>query len=207
MASYQGEVVIPDMVASSFFLNPDLSDPFCSLSTHVVDRIHLSAFFIPPVVYNLYKMIHSSQEWKETRDTREVISTTILNHPGVSLRGIIRLSNVAMGSVQYWLRILEQEGKIEMVKFGKSNHYFDTSQYWSEDARLLFSLLQNQNIAEILQCLHGSSTMVFQKDLCITLGIHKSLLSYYVKILRTHDVIEQNGRGLTISPRFKHLLT
>ena len=166
----------------------------------------LTTMTLGPVAYKLYKLVHASQDWKVGGNKRELMKTTITNTPGITLRGITRAANIAMGSAQYWIRILEQENEIDSFSLGKSKHYFDLNQQWTREAKLLYSLIQNKRIFEILQCLNENPTITKQKDLCANLGIHKALVSYYVKILKNHNVIEYQMRDLSISTSYKDLL-
>jgi len=111
-----------------------------------------------------------------------------------------------MGSTQYWVRILAQESEIDMVSLGKSNHYFTREQKFSSKEKLLFSLLQNKRISEILYVLKNHPNIRTQKDLCTELGYNKSLLSYYIKILKNYNIVESKVQGLLITKDFKTYL-
>ncbi|PWI46613.1 hypothetical protein CEE45_15975 [Candidatus Heimdallarchaeota archaeon B3_Heim] len=166
----------------------------------------LTAMTLGPLAYELYKLVRSSQDWKEGGNNRELIMMTITNTPGITLRGITRAADIAMGSAQYWIQILEREDEIDSLVLGKSKHHFDLKQQWTTEAKLLYSLIQNKHILEILQCLNENPTITTQKDLCTNLGIHKALISYYIKILKNHKVIEHQMRDLSISTSYKDYL-
>ncbi|MHA1995283.1 MAG: hypothetical protein ACW97Z_12135 [Candidatus Hodarchaeales archaeon] len=184
-------------------------------STHVMSNLQsrleqmasFSAITLGPLAYNLYKLVHSMQEWKEDGNNCERIKATITNTPGITLRGITRTANIAMGSVQYWVKILEQENEIDSLPLGKSRHFFDLKQQWTAEAKLLYSLTQNKRILEILQCLNDNPSITTQKDICINLDIHRALLSYYIKILKNHNILEHKVKDLSISDAFKEFLS
>lgn len=154
--------------------------------------------------FKLYKLLHSSKEQKEGSKNRCLIKTTITDNPGISLRGLSRSTGLAIGSTQYWLRILQQNNEVDTLLLGKSKHYFNCQQQMSLDEKLFFSLLQNKRIREILEILYDYPSIRTQKEICTRLGLNKSLLSYYVKILKKHSIINNDFNGLSISSDVKH---
>ncbi|MHA2029889.1 MAG: winged helix-turn-helix transcriptional regulator [Candidatus Kariarchaeaceae archaeon] len=201
------EINLPQLLFSSIIQSTQPTSMITNLQSRFEQVSSLTAVTIGPLAYELYKLLRSSPERKEGGNNRDLIKTTITNTPGITLRGITRVANIAMGSTQYWVRILEQEKEIDSHSLGNSKHYFDLKQNWSSDAKLLYSLIQNKRILEILQCLNDNPSITTQKDLCTNLGIHKALLSYYIKILKNHNVIEHQVRDLSISPCFKDFFT
>ena len=154
---------------------------------------------------HLYKSLQSKEQ-KEWAKNRLLIRDEIHFNPGISLRELSRTTGLAIGSTQYWLRILEQNNEIDIFAFGRSKHYFLREQQLSIEEKLLFALKQNKRILEILQSLHKNPEIQTQKDLCDRLGYNKSLLSYYVKILKNHRVINSEVKNLSISEDFQSLL-
>ena len=152
----------------------------------------------------LYKL-HQLKEQKEWAKNRVLVRMEISENPGISLRGLSRVTGLALGSTQYWLRILEQNNEVETFSLGRSNHYFIREQEFSSEQKLLFALMQNKRILEILQSFHENPVQT-QKDLCVKLGYNKSLLSYYVKILKNHNVIESEIRNLSVTDNFQSFL-
>jgi DNA-binding MarR family transcriptional regulator len=137
---------------------------------------------------------------------RTLIKVTITENPGINLREIQRSTNLAMGVIQYHLRSLESEGcEIESLRFGRSKHFFLTSAGFSIEQKLWFSLSRNQNIKSILELVAVSGGHYSQKDLSHVTGYSKSLISYYIKILRFNGVIEVEDRQLRISDDFSRL--
>ncbi len=163
----------------------------------------LSGVLVGLLSYQLYKLLQYSKFKKDWGNNKSLVKTTITLNPGISLRGLARTSGLAMGSTQYWVRILAQEMEIDMVSLGKSNHYFTREKEFSTNEKLLYSLLQNKRISEILFVLINYPNIRTQKDLCTELGYNKSLLSYYIKILKNYNIVESKVQGLLITKDFK----
>jgi hypothetical protein len=163
----------------------------------------ISCLIVGTLSHQLYKLLQYSKEKKDWGNNKSLVKTTITLNPGISLRGLSRASGLAMGSTQYWVRILAQENEIEQVSLGKSNHYFARDLEYTTNEKLLYSLLQNKRINEILRVLSTSPTVRTQKALCSELGYNKSLLSYYIKILKNHNIVESRIQELSISKDFK----
>ncbi len=163
----------------------------------------LNCLFVGILTSQIKKLDHFSKDKKDWGNNRSLVKFTITQNPGISLRGISRASGLAMGSTQYWLRILLQENEIEVFSYGKSNHYFERDQEYSTNERILYALLQNKRIYAILDVLNSSPSVKTQKDLCIELGYNKSLLSYYMKILKNHQIVESGIQDLEINEEFK----
>jgi predicted transcriptional regulator len=68
--------------------------------------------------------------------------------------------------------------------------------------KLWFSLNRNPNIKSILDLLVFSDGHYSQKDLSLFTGRSKSLISYYIKVLRHNGVIEVENHQLRISEEF-----
>ena len=156
--------------------------------------------------HQLYKLLQYSKQKKDWGNNKSLVKTTISLNPGISLRGLSRTSGLAMGSTQYWVRILAQEQEIDMLPIGKSNHYFSREDRYSSNEKLLYSLLQNKRISEILKVLNDFPNIKTQKALCSILGYNKSLLSYYIKILRNHNIVVSDVQDLLITKDFKTYL-
>lgn len=134
---------------------------------------------------------------------RVIIKAAITENPGISLREILRSTNLAMGVIQYHIRSLESgECEIESLRFGRSKHFFLSSARFSIEQKLWFSLSRNQNIKNILELLVASDGHYSQKELSLFTGNSKSLISYYIKVLRLNGVIEVEHNQLRISEDF-----
>jgi predicted transcriptional regulator len=200
----KGEVASHSLI-SVIPLNIYNSRLFTGLSFDFNHITEFALMALGSLTIQLYKSLQSKEQ-KEWAKNRLLIRTEISFNPGISLRGLSRTTGLAIGSTQYWLRILEQNNEIDIFSFGRSKHYFIREQQLSFEEKLLFALKQNKRILEILQSLHENPDIQTQKDLCTRLGYNKSLLSYYVKILKNHHVIDSELKHLSISEDFQSFL-
>ena len=142
------------------------------------------------------------QETKGNKN-RSIIKATISENPGINLREIQRSTNLAMGVIQYHIHSLESgEQEIESLKFGRCKHFFLSNTQFTTQEKLWFSLSQNPSIKSILDLLVFSDGQFSQKDLSLFTGKSKSLISYYIKVLRNNGVIEVENHQLRISEEF-----
>ncbi len=199
-----GEVASPSLI-SVIPLNQYSSRMFTGLSFEFKHITDFALMTLGSLTIQLYKSLQSKEQ-KEWAKNRLLIRTEINFNPGISLRGLSRITGLAIGSTQYWLRILEQNDEIDIFAFGRSKHYFIREQQLSSEEKLLFALKQNKRILEILQSLHENPEIQTQKDLCTKLGYNKSLLSYYVKILKNHHIIDSELKNLSISEEYQLFL-
>jgi len=180
-----------------------------------------SFLFTDRELYGLGESVHSfllvigtlsidTQEGQETKKeslrnrNRFIIKETINENPGIRLREIQRRTDLAMGVVQYHIRYLES-GEIESFRLGKSKHFFMSDSKFSPEHKVWYSLNRNQNIKKILEFLVTSTSHCSQKDLSLFTGNSKSLISYYVKILRLNGIIEVKNHQLQITEDYSEI--
>jgi predicted transcriptional regulator len=195
----------PTTIDISLSPNRYTSQLFTSFSVQFEQITSFALMALGTFTVQLYKLLQSKQE-KEWAKNHLLVRMEINLNPGISLRGLSRTTGLAIGSTQYWVRILEENNEIDILELGRSNHYFIREQQLSSEEKLLYALTQNNRIREILQSLNENPEIHTQKDLCTKLGYNKSLLSYYVKILKNHNVIESEIRNLSISEDFQSFL-
>ena len=195
-------------IKSGMLLTITPSEP---LSTSILTEFNLwidrlsNITFISIISYTLYNILHSPKESKTWAKNRWLIKTTITQNPGISLRALSRSTGLAIGSTQYWLRNLQENNEIDELSFGKSKHFFNSKQIFTLEEKLVYSLLQNKRIREIINELNNYPTNLTQTELCTRLGLNKSLLSYYVKILKKHNILDTELNGLSITSDVKQL--
>ncbi len=141
---------------------------------------------------------------KQIPQNRIIIQEMISKNPGISLRELQRMTGLGMGGIQYHIYQLESE-IIESLKLGRCKHFFISSARFTDQERIFYSLNRNQNIRIILESLRLKQDGCTQKDLVLSTGNSKSLISYYVKILKNHKIIEDHKRTLKISDCFNLL--
>jgi hypothetical protein len=142
---------------------------------------------------------------KEIPLNRIIIQEIISQNPGISLRKLQRMTGFGMGGIQYHIYQLES-GMIESFKFGRCKHFFISSACFTMQEKILYSLNRNHNIKDILESIQSAQNGCSQKDLSQHTGNSKSLISYYVKILKNHGIIEDTNRNLRMSDTYKQIM-
>ncbi len=161
-------------------------------------------FFIGTISIDIQKHQETKKETSRNKN-RIIIKGIVSENPGITLREIQRTSNLAMGVIQYHIHYLEsgEKSEIESLKFGRSKHFFLSSSCFSTKEKVWFSLNRNQNIKNILDLVGYKHCT--QKDLSISTGNSKSLISYYVKNLVNNGIIEKENNRLRITEDYAEL--
>ncbi|MFX0181543.1 MAG: hypothetical protein ACFE95_00575 [Candidatus Hodarchaeota archaeon] len=195
---------------NSFSQIPDIQiNQVTEILTEMSYKINLDTHFGIPIliigniVLNLHKW---DEEKRHIPKNRTFVKETIGNEPGISLREIQRKTGLAMGVIQYHLNHLEsKENQISSVKFGRCKHFFDNQSRYSNEEKLWLLLVRNEKIHSILDYLgknNDKSDRCYQKDLVYNMGYSRSLVSYYVKILKENGIVEVINNQLYISEEF-----
>lgn len=150
---------------------------------------------------SLDKQRHQEGTKKGLPQNRVLIQEMIAGNPGISLRELQRKTGLGMGGIQYHIYKLESE-IVESFKLGKCKHFFISSARLTQQEKIWYSLNRNDNIRNILESLRETQNGCSQKDLTQYTGNSKSLISYYVKILKNHEIIEDHERILKLSDEF-----
>ena len=149
-----------------------------------------------------FQKYQDSKKVSSRNRNRLIIKETINERPGINLREIQRTTNLAMGVIQYHIRSLES-GEIESLRLGKCKHFFDCCSRFSVKEKVWFSLIQNQNIKNILNLL--TYNQYTQKEISYITGNSKSLISYYIKNLVSNGIVEKENNLLRITEDFNDL--
>jgi len=142
------------------------------------------------------------QTWKkkiaEIPRNRIILKDTIEQNPGITLREIQRKTGLAMGVVQYHIQYLEKV-EISSFKNGRSKHFFDKQTPFTNEEKLWLAINRNSKIRAILEYIQTNDGECLQRDLVSHTGISRSLISYYIKILRNYGIIYSENNQLQIS--------
>ncbi|TFG30095.1 hypothetical protein EU528_08735 [Candidatus Thorarchaeota archaeon] len=112
-------------------------------------------------------------------DTRSRIQSWIEMNPGIHLRELQRSVGCSMGSIQYHLNQLEEQGAIRSWVNGKMKHLFSPD--FSDDDQVLqfITLIRNPIVNMIFKvCLNGEATT--RTELSRNLDVDASVVSYHV---------------------------
>jgi len=98
-----------------------------------------------------------------------------------------------------------ESNNVESFKLGKCKHFFIASASLTSQEKIWYSLNRNDNIRNILKSLREAQNGCSQKDLTQYTGNSKSLISYYVKILKNYEIIEDTDRVLKLSDNYHQI--
>lgn len=159
-----------------------------------------SRIYLPTLILSTLTADH--QAWKkkvaDIPKNRVILKETIDENPGITLREIQRKTGLAMGVVQYHIHCLEKE-EISSFKNGRSRHFFDKQTPLTHEERLWFALNRNSKIRTILEYIQTNDGECLQRDLVSHTGLSRSLVSYYIKILRNNGIINSENNHLQLS--------
>ena len=143
--------------------------------------------------YCLFSVASTSLQSDRRDDIENNLSSRIVNYiqrnPGAHLRDIKRNLDCGVGSLQYQLTQLEDDGVIHSIIKGNSKHFF-TGDYTQDDSILLiFAHARNPVVHSIIcECLDNPLTT--KAELSRVIGVDISVVSYYVNILLQEDILE-----------------
>jgi DNA-binding MarR family transcriptional regulator len=120
--------------------------------------------------------------------SRGQLYNMVMNQPGVTFGTLARALNIAPGTAEYHLRILEREGFIRARKCGKFIRYYpyemSTSPYTPVQQKILNSLAIEPEQS--------------QTDLADKVGVSKQVVNYNIKQLREFGVLEESKQGTKV---------
>lgn len=120
--------------------------------------------------------------------SRAQLYNMVINQPGVTFGTLARALNIAPGTAEYHLRILEREGFIRARKCGKFIRYYpyemSTSPYTPVQQKILNSLAIEPEQS--------------QTDLADKVGVSKQVVNYNIKQLREFGVLEEQKQGTKV---------
>lgn len=119
-------------------------------------------------------------------NARRRIYETILCFPGLHFRGIQRKTKYGHGSLKYNLDVLEKEGAIESVKYGRVLRYYPSG--IDEEAKKLLALLRLKSVRRILLYLLTHSR-ARPGDIAKDLKLSPSTITWHMRRLVEHGVV------------------
>lgn len=141
-------------------------------------------------------------------DTRRAIYEALQASPGAHFSKLQRELDLATGTLQYHLRVLEDRDLVEVKKDGRYTRYFPSFEVDRRDKDALGLLRQETPRRVVLDLLeHGTSQLTEISD---RLDLAPSTVSFHMDKLREADVARRPERGryeLVDEERLVDLLT
>jgi len=122
---------------------------------------------------------------------REEIFEVIKKKPGITFREITRELNVGVGTLQYHLRKLEDEGRVFSKRLGGKRYLFP-SEMREVAQRLLMAISTENKRKVILALLDGPLT---QTKIIKKTGMSQPSVSYHLKSLIELGVVKERRVG------------
>lgn len=145
-----------------------------------------AAFSMLPFLVPLYSKL--SPDAVLANHSRAQLYNMVNSQPGVTFGTLARVLNIAPGTAEYHLRILEREGYLRSRKCGKFVRYYPwqmaTSPYTPVQQKILNSLAIEPE---------QSQTSLAEK-----VGVSKQVVNYNIKQLRELGVLEEQKQGTKI---------
>lgn len=126
-------------------------------------------------------------------ETRKRLFEVIRSKPGIHFREVHRESGLAMGELEYHLRVLEKMEVVVKRSSAYHSRYYPSDELRDEEKELIGVLRQKmlRNILVFLisekRCSHGGITEKFE--------LVKSTTSFYLKKLLANDLIDKTREG------------
>ncbi len=120
---------------------------------------------------------------------RDKIMKLIEEQPGFTLYDIKRTLNLNVGTVRYHLLILSLNQNLTSFDDGsKYVRYFKNSNTFTDDQKMVISMLRRSHVKEILKAIIASPG-IQNIDLATELGLHEGTVSRCMRMLTTRGIV------------------
>jgi predicted transcriptional regulator len=126
-------------------------------------------------------------------ETRRNIFDTISKNPGIHLSKIADLAGMRISHVEYHVNYLEKHDIITVEKTTGYKRFYIKGKVGTQDKRYLSVLRQKTLLHIVLFLLKNDS--VQHKDILENVAVSPSTLSYHLKKLVKHDIVEVQRSG------------
>jgi len=134
-------------------------------------------------------------------EIRTIILQHIQNNPGIHLRRISSDLQLAMGQVQYHLRVLEESGKVKSRKINLYRHYYH-AEILDKQHELILAFLAQETTRDILSYLveHPDST---QTDIANYKHFSAPTINWHMSRLIETQIVTSKKEGKTVKYSIK----
>jgi predicted transcriptional regulator len=126
-------------------------------------------------------------------ETRRKIFDTISKNPGIHLSKIAELAGMRVSHVEYHVNYLEKHDIVTVEKTTGYKRFYIKGTIGTQDKRYLSILRQKTLLYIVLFLLKNDS--VQHKDILDNVAVSASTLSYHLKKLVKHDIVEVQRSG------------
>ena len=138
---------------------------------------------------------------REKTENRDRIYEYIKNNPGVHLRMIVKDLELAMGTTQHHLDILERSGKIRSRRVNLHRHYYG-AEIPSDSSEIILAFLKHETSRDILIYLveHPNPT---QSDIVNFIHFSAPTISWHMSRLVEADIVLATRDGKSVRYNLK----
>jgi len=129
----------------------------------------------------------------DQNDNAERILHFIQQNPGCHLREIKRVLNMAMGTIQYHLNLLEKEGKIISEKQHLYKNYFAAGMFQQNEKNIL-NILKIETLRDIIMFIIEKTTPT-QSEIVERLDLSAATVSWSLSRLIESGIIGERKDG------------
>lgn len=131
----------------------------------------------------------------DKNDNRNRILSIIAGRPGSTLYEMSKELGMNIGTLRYHLMILGLNHRIVTYnEEGKFVRYFTNSNTYSDDDKMIISLLRRESMGRLLKVVLDSGEIT-NGELCVKLGLPESGISKYMSELSDKGVVTKTGQG------------
>lgn len=127
---------------------------------------------------------------------RNVLFSLIQAHPGIHLRGLLRLTGFVFGTASYHLRVLEDHGFISAFRMGGRLCYFSFGVEPLEGVPLVSR--RRVQILETIERFPG----IGLNEIGAFVGLDPKTIAYHARALRSWGLVEADHDGRTLRLRY-----
>ena len=124
--------------------------------------------------------------------SRRRIQSLVEAHPGIHLRGLVRISALALGVVRYHVRVLEGTGHLSSVIVGGQRCFFPSGVEPVLDVPQI-----TRRRLQVLECVEARPG-VGVREVARALGLSPQTVGYHVRLLRESGLVGAESAGRTL---------
>ncbi|HTY91067.1 MAG TPA: winged helix-turn-helix transcriptional regulator, partial [Methanocella sp.] len=147
------------------------------------------------LAFFLFGSVTRARSKIDKNDNRNRINKFIADRPGSTLYEISKELGMNIGTLRYHLMILGLNHRIVTYNDeGKFVRYFTNSNTYSDDDKMVISLLRRESMGRLLKAVLDSGEIT-NSELCVKLGLPESGISKYLSELSDKGVVTKTGQG------------
>jgi predicted transcriptional regulator len=129
-------------------------------------------------------------------EKKETIFNYIIQNPGCIIPEISRKYKLSIGTVRHYIRQLEYDSKITLMKFGKFTRLFTRRPELTDTEKFLFSFIKNETNKMLLLSIVDSNGIT-NHELSEKLHANKSIINKRLNKLLKNKIILSKSDGKT----------